>query len=174
MNRISRWSRRECARREADLVLFHYGELEGAARRAMLRHLESCAACKNQLAAFRALLPKTVLVDRPPPRFWQDYSRELRRKLDGVGTAPGRWRQWIDAAANWRAPAYATAAIVASVLTIALNVGNWRLADRPAPPKDALLEVLPLAENLELLQNLDLLEDLELLEIMGDLRDAAA
>ena len=163
-----------CAELEQDLVLFHYGELNGAERQRVGEHLKGCAACAQYLTELGNLLPKTLLTDEPPQAFWNDYGRELRQKLAELGVRESRWRKLISAFQPWAMPALATSALVALVLTFALGKGIWLTRDTPPPAAEAILEVLPLAENLDFYRNLEVLDTLELLELMSEQSKGAA
>jgi hypothetical protein len=160
-----------CARSEADLVLFHYGELTGAAREQIEEHLRDCAGCSRYLVDLAQVLPQTVLTDEPPPEFWQDYSRELRHKLADARARQNSWQRWFFLA-KLRIPALATAAILVLVLSFTVDNSFWMSGER-MPQDEALLEVLPITENLEFYNNLELLENMELLEFMGESRNGA-
>ena len=161
-----------CPELEQDLVLWHYGELSGAQRQRVESHLGECAACTRSLTELGDLVVQTLLSDAPPQDFWNNYSRELRHKLAQLDE-PKSWRQkallWLRPFAM---PALATSAMLALALTFSLSKPFWQEPERPAPIDDAILEVLPMAENLDLLDILDVLDDLELLEQMRD-QDAA-
>ena len=51
-------------------------------------------------------------------------------------------------------------------VTLTLTRGTWHTRDLP-PKEEALLEVLPIAENLEFYTSMDFLDSLDLLEDMG-------
>jgi hypothetical protein len=54
---------------------------------------------------------------------------------------------------------------VVVVLALAVTPGTWRSKNDDSPPEnEAVLEVLPLAENLELLKSMEFLDALDLLE----------
>jgi predicted anti-sigma-YlaC factor YlaD len=156
-----------CLALEQDLVLLHYGELGGLERRRVEAHLQDCPGCRRSLAQLSDLLPQTILADEPPPAFWNDYSRELHQKLAQAGERQPWWRKLFVTFQPWALPAFATAALVALALTFTLGEGLWQQPETP-PVEDAILEVLPIAENLDLLDNLDVLDHLELLEQMRD------
>lgn len=73
-----------CKTLEEDLVLFHYGDLTGTERDALQSHLIGCTCCAAYLRELGNLLPLTVKADEPAQTFWDDYSRELRHKLDAT------------------------------------------------------------------------------------------
>lgn len=162
-----------CAEQEESLVLLHYGDLAGTERATLQEHLNRCAGCQNFLQDLGKLLPLTRKSDEPPQTFWADYDRELLRKLDGAAEKPN-WRQML--AVFFQpprlVPVFATAAVVALALTLTVGRG-LRPAQDPAREDQALLEVLPLAENLEFFRAMEVLDDLELLEFMGKPGSAA-
>ncbi len=155
-----------CASREQDLVLYHYGELSGTERAAVKAHTQDCEGCRHYLAEIASLLPLTVQSDEPPQPFWDEYSRQMRRKL------AGRERQsWWQAVAtvllrSWAVPAVAAAAVLIIALTI--TIGKDFFQPREIPPEDqSLMEVLPVAENLDFFSNMEILDSMDLLESLG-------
>jgi putative zinc finger protein len=81
-----------CEVYEEDLVLLHYGDLSGTERQKLESHLSICAGCAGYLKELATLLPLTLKSDEPPQEFWQNYSRELRGRLDDVATKKAWWR----------------------------------------------------------------------------------
>jgi predicted anti-sigma-YlaC factor YlaD len=163
-----------CPELEADLVLFHYGELDSPERRRVEAHLKDCAACTQSLGALANLLTRTILADEPPPAFWNSYSRELRQKLAELDQAEPWWRKFLFTLQPWAMPALATSAVVALALTFTLGKGLWQEHDTPPAVDDAILEVLPMAENLDFFHNLEVLDALEFLELMNEQTKVAA
>jgi anti-sigma factor RsiW len=154
-----------CANNEQDLVLYYYGELNEAERAAIEAHTGTCSGCRSYLEQIAAILPRTAQADEPGQAFWDQYSREMRRKLDEAGSRS--WRQiiaeWLQ---SWRVPAMAAAAVAVMALTFTLGKGFFRAKD--APPEDqSLMEVLPVAENLEFFNNMEMLDAMDLLESLG-------
>lgn len=155
-----------CKNFEQELVLYYYGELSGAERSAVEAHVQSCAPCRLYLKAMQSILPLTVQPDEPPQAFWDNYSRELRRKLADIRDSKTGWRQWASWFQPWAAPILATTAVVVLALSLTLSKGFWRA--REAPPDDeGFMEVLSMAENLEFYTNMELLDTLDLLEFLG-------
>jgi len=155
-----------CRNLEEDLVLYYYGELSESDRRSCERHLKDCDACRASLAEMSKLLPITTAHDEPPATFWNDYSREMRQKLDLAAERKSWWQSIAGLFAPLPVPALATAAVVALALTLTFGKGWWRAKD--APPEDELLmEVLPVAENLEFFRTMEVLDALDLLEFMS-------
>ena len=154
-----------CASREPDLVLYHYGELADAERAAIKTHTQDCEGCRRYLAEIGSLLPLTAQVDDPPQAFWDEYSRELHRKL--AGTERQSWWQTTTALLrSWAVPAIAAAAVAAVALTITLSKGFFQ--PKEIPPEDqSLMEVLPVAENLDFFSNMEILDTMDLLESLG-------
>ena len=157
-----------CNEYEQDLVLYHYGDLHGADRDQVATHLHGCAACASYLKELATLLPLTVKLDEPAEDFWHDYSREMRHKLAGFHEKKTGWQTVQDFIRPWTIPALAATAVVALALT--LTSGKKSSTPTRMPAEDqALMEVLPMAENLELLNNMEVLESIDLLELMGNL-----
>ena len=60
-------------------------------------------------------------------------------------------------------PALATALALILALTLTFGKRMWRTQDLP-PEEEAVMEILPMAENLEFFKAMDLLDSLDLLE----------
>lgn len=161
-----------CKAFEEDLVLFHYGDLPGSERDALQNHMNSCASCATYLKELAKLLPLTVKADEPGQTFWNDYSRELRRKLDQA--AEGRpWWQRVALIFQPRLfSAAAGIAIVVIALAFTLGRGIWPVSDL-SQDDEVLIEALPMAENLEFFKTMDVLDNLDLLEFMANQGGAA-
>lgn len=149
-------------------MLLHYSELAGAERQRLEAHLKDCAACTRSLYEYADLLPRTVLADDPPPAFWNDYSRELRHKLAQVAESVPWWQRLLFTLKPWGMPALATSAVVALALTFTLGKNLWLDRDSAPPLDNAMLEVLPIAENLDFYRNLEVLDNLEILQQMTE------
>ena len=147
-------------------MLFHYGDLRGPDREALQSHVNGCAGCTGFLKQLGRLLPLTVRADEPGQTFWNDYSREMRHKLD----AAAEKRPWWQSVAIIFQPrvlsAAAGAAVVVVALALTLGRGLWPTKDVPHDDA-AMMEALPVAENLEFFKAMDVLDDLDLLESMG-------
>lgn len=161
-----------CKAFEEDLVLFHYDELGGAERQALQSHVNGCAACAAYLQDLAKLMPLTVSADEPAQGFWDNYSRELRRKLDDAAEK----RPWWESLANLWQPRVLSAVAGAAVITIAL-VFTFGRGGRPtaelSQDDEAMIEAMPVAENLEFFKTMEVLDDLDLLESMGSQANAA-
>jgi anti-sigma factor RsiW len=155
-----------CRNLEEDLVLYYYGELAETDRRDCEAHLKDCEACRASLAAMSKLLPITVAHDEPPPTFWNDYSRELRQKLDLAAERKSWWRSLAGLFAPIPVPALATGAVLLLALTLTLGRGLWQ-ASTLAPDDEALIEVLPMAEQLDFFSTMEILDNLDLLETLS-------
>lgn len=161
-----------CAEREENLVLLHYGDLGAAETDELRAHAQSCAACGAYLKDLGTLMPLTVTASEPAPTFWNDYDRELRKKIDEV-TERKSWAQTLAAFFQPRwVPAFATAAVVALALTFTVGRGIWTPSE-PSREDAAAIELLPVAENLEFFSTMDVLDNLDLLELMGSQGNAA-
>ena len=161
-----------CADLEAELVLLHYGDLDGVESKRLQSHVANCAGCSSYLKELAALMPLTVKTDTPPQEFWMDYSRELRHKIDATVESK-LWWQKIPAIFQPRyLSALAAAAVVVLALTFTLGRGVWN--GKNDIPDDDLSEALPVAENLEFFRAMDVLDELDLLEVMGNPANDAA
>jgi hypothetical protein len=155
-----------CENFEQDLVLLHYGDLTGAERDTVQGHVKTCAACAAYLGQLDKLLPLTIKADEPEPSFWDDYSRELRRKLDAASGKPPWWRSLAVLFQPRLLPAFAAAVVVAIALAFTFGRGVRPLPEIPQVDR-AMIEALPVAENLEFFRNMDVLDNLDLLESMS-------
>lgn len=161
-----------CHTREENLVLYHYGDLEDAERAGLQAHLQECAGCAGYLQQLGALMPLTVKTDEPPANFWADYHRELRNKFDGAAEKTG-WRRALAALFQPRlVPVFATAAVIALALTFTVGKSMWSTHDS-VQDNEAMIEVLPVAENLEFFRAMDVLDNLDVLEFMASQDNAA-
>ena len=126
-------------------------ELTDTERLQVSGHLESCADCRNQLAALQAadamirgsdVIEPSATFER---RFWGKVSALGRRK-------PPVWKQWLQP--GWR-PAMAVGLTACIVIGALILAGN-----RKAPS----LEEIVISENIELLTEYDLIRHLDILE----------
>ncbi len=156
-----------CTNREENLVLFHYGELPQPERFSLEQHLSGCANCTAYLKDLSALLPLTVKADEPPETFWMDYGRELRHKIADVREK----RFWPERFAAFFQPRFLPAfgAVVVLVLALTFTLGKriWHGDELPRE-EEALIEVLPVAENLDFFKAMDVLDNLDVLELMAN------
>ena len=161
-----------CTNLEQNLVLFHYGELPAAERFSLEQHLSGCANCAAYLQDLSALLPLTVKADEPPDTFWMDYSRELRHKIGAVRQKrfwPARFAAFLQPRLL---PAFGAVVVLALALTFTLGKRIWHGDELPGE-EEALMEVLPVAENLDFFKTMDVLDNLDVLEFMAATGSAA-
>lgn len=162
-----------CKDFEQDLVLYYYRECAAKERLGVESHLKGCAGCQQFLADLSRLLPLTVKPDEPPPVFWQSYSSELHRKL-AAAEHKLSWRGVLAAYFRpWSVPALATALILVLALTFTFGKRMWRWQDLP-PEDEAVLEILPMAENLEFFKAMELLDSMDLLDSAAGAASGAA
>jgi anti-sigma-K factor RskA len=155
-----------CKAYEQDLVLYYYGELAEDELRRTEVHLRECNSCRQTLESLRSLLPLTVKEDHPPQSFWDDYSRELRGKLDQV-EAKESWRdRFVSLIRPWPVPAAATAIVILLALTLTLHRTLWRPEQAP-PVNGEIFEIIRMTDDVEFYKNLDLLDSMDLLEVPG-------
>jgi hypothetical protein len=155
-----------CTQWEEDLVLHYYGELRGSERAAVEEHMRGCEPCRFYLKELESILPLTVKPDEPPQAFWDDYSREMRRKLTEVKERKSWWQSLASLAQPWAIPVSATAFVAILALTLTLGKGFWRSKEVPQDD-EAFMEILPAAENLEFFKTMEVLDAMDFLEDMG-------
>lgn len=132
-----------------ELILFHYGELDGADKLRVEQHLQQCHSCGNELGKLRKFL---ALVPTGVPELTASELRDFNSRV--MAQLPRRRR--------FGRPALGWALAGALVLMLTLNLRQQIEPHVPAPaPMVAEQEVL---DQIELLQNLDLLENLDLLQ----------
>jgi len=161
-----------CTKLEADLVLLHYGDLDGDERQRLQTHVTGCTGCSDYLNELTTLLPLTVKTDAPPQEFWMNYNRELRHKIDAAVENKSWWQSFAAIFKPGYLPAFATAAVLVLALTFTLGGGFW--SGKNGTNEDELSEALPVAENLEFFRTMDVLDELDLLEMMGNQTSDAA
>lgn len=139
-----------------DLLLYHYGELEGEELRHAETHLAGCAPCREELAQLRRTL---AAVPRPEVSL---SPLELQRFTARVTGRLGRRRRRLPLVGG------ALAAGVALVITlVALQPGF--LTGPPA--QRAPSGVLQMNAEVEMLQDMDMLQNMDLLQNMDMLQD---
>jgi hypothetical protein len=161
-----------CPGQEENLVLLHYGDLGAPETRDVRAHLESCAVCAGYLKELRTLLPLTIAAAEPTPAFWNDYDRELRRKIDAVAESKSWTQKLADFFQPRWVPVFATAVMIALALTFTLGRGVWGPGEREQE-EAAIFEIMPVAENLEFFNAMEVLDHLDVLESMGSQGNAA-
>jgi hypothetical protein len=155
-----------CKEYEQDLILYYYGELgEGELDRVEV-HLKGCDSCRRTLEALGSLLPRTVKEDHPPQSFWDDYSRELRGKLDQVEAKVSWWDRMVSLIRPWPVPVAATAIVILLALTVTLN-RNLRRPEQAPPVNEEIFEIFRMADDVDFYKNLDLLDSMDMLEVPG-------
>jgi Putative zinc-finger len=156
-----------CPQWEEDLVLHYYGELRGSERAAVENHMRGCEPCQFYLKELESILPLTVKPDEPPQAFWDDYSREMRRKLTEVKGRKSWWQSLASFLQPWAIPVSATAIVALLALTLTLGKGFWSSKEVPQDD-EAFMEILPAAENLEFFKTMEVLDAMDFLENMGN------
>ena len=151
-----------CKDFEADLVLLHYGELDGLARRTVEEHLEKCLDCRAAVEQMAKLMPLTIERDDPPTAFWIDYSREVRQKVDKMlerrscRMALGSWLNPI--------PIAALSACAVALLALMFTFGKDYWSPARAPDDEVIVSS---PQDLDLLQHLEILDALDVIEDMN-------
>ena len=70
---------------------------EGTLDAARQPHLDTCEACRQQVADLAAVLGEAlaVAVPEPSPLFWSHLSQRVRTAIDAEPQTAGGWRQWL-------------------------------------------------------------------------------
>jgi hypothetical protein len=156
-----------CTEFEQDLVLFYYRDLTASDRVQVENHLRDCQRCALYVRELGTILPMTAQPDEPEPSFWENYSREMRRKLEEVDERKSWWQTVAAVFQPWTLPALGTIAMVVLALTLTFGKAVWR-DDEPPADEQALVEVLPMAESLEFFRAMEVLDAMDLLEYLGN------
>jgi anti-sigma-K factor RskA len=107
--------------REDDVTAYALGALEPAEAEAFRAHLETCASCRQELAAFQQVVD-TLPLSAPAHRAPAGLRRRVLAEV-GVGPTPAPPSRWRAIAGGWMRPALAAAAVLAVVAVVALRLG---------------------------------------------------
>jgi len=107
-----------------------------------------------------------VKADHPSQSFWDDYSRELRGKLDQVVAKVSWWDRIVSLLRPWPVPAAATAIVLLLALTVTLN-RTLRRPEQTPPVNEEIFEIFRMADDVEFYKNLDLLDSMDMWEVPG-------
>jgi hypothetical protein len=117
---------------------------EGVRTEASMPHLQSCDACRAQLAELRATVSAAGEVDvpEPSPLFWDHFSARVHHAVEaervhGTPTV-GRW--W-----SWRAVPFWIGSVAVVVLAVAIAT-RGRVSEAPAPAGSIAVVAEPQAE----------------------------
>jgi anti-sigma factor RsiW len=105
-----------------DVAAYALGALEPAEAEAFRAHLATCAACRDELAAFQQVvnaLPLSAPAHPAPARLRRRVLAEV-----GAGTASAGPSRWRSLAASWVRPALAAAVVLAVIAVVALRTGS--------------------------------------------------
>jgi predicted anti-sigma-YlaC factor YlaD len=150
-----------CKNFEEDLVLYYYGENNGAERRRVEQHLSSCGSCQSFVNDLNRVLPPMAEQQSLPQTFWDNYYRETVAKLAEQDERKNWWRNLFAPIRTWMVPVFGTA--VAAVLAVALLLGKVNVFT-DLTPASIPQEILADSNQLEFFQSLDMLESLNKLE----------
>lgn len=110
---------RECG---GDVAAYALGALEPAEAEAVRAHLETCAVCRDELAAFEQVVD-TLPLSAPAHRAPAGLRRRVLAEVDPPAKpAQPSWRRSI--AASWVRPALAAAVVLIVLALVALRLGN--------------------------------------------------
>jgi hypothetical protein len=111
---------------------------EGARAEATAPHLQSCSACREQVAMLRTTLATAAGVDipEPSPLFWDHLSRRVREAVDAEGSIEARsGAPWWSAPFSWRV--WAMAGLAAAVIISLYTTAPWTSVS-PSPTDQAV------------------------------------
>jgi len=119
---------------------------EGARPSSSAAHLESCAACRRQLADFAEMMAAATALEvpEPSPLFWDHLSAHVRETVASEGVPPAA--SWLSLASWSRAALPLTAAALAllvfgSVVTMRVGPSREKGAAAPAVAGSSSLDV---------------------------------
>src|SRR3972149_6882881 len=96
----------------------------------------------------------------------ENYSKEMQERLAAIAQRGRWWRDLASLFRPWPVPPLATALVLILALTLTFGKRIWRSQDLP-PAEEAVLEILPMAENLDFFKAMGLLDSMALLEDTG-------
>ena len=142
-----------CARVQIWLPDLASGDLRGLRRRQVEAHLKACSHCRRELAELKRVMQEIAShpVANPPSAYWEEFDRELHRKLVAAAPVPASrpWRPWKYLA--WAAPVAAVLVLWAVMPLLRTPPGNipglgeYRVTrPSPAPPPAASIPPAPL------------------------------
>jgi hypothetical protein len=159
-----------CTDFEETLILYYYGECSESESDRVQAHLKDCPQCDRFVEDLRTILPLTIREDNPSEAFWEGYQREIREELARL-PSKSAWSGHLSSLVSpWSFPTFATAGVLLLALALTLTKSTWGPTKPDIPPHDeAILEVLPMAENLEFFAVMEFLDSMDVLETPGAL-----
>lgn len=152
-----------CKNYEEDLVLYYYGENNGAERRRVEQHLSTCHGCKSFVDDLNRVLPPMAEQQKMPQAFWDNYYRETVAKLAAQDERKNWWRTWLTPVRGWMVPAFGT--VAGTVLVVGLLFGKGDLSSFvERPSRKVPQEIIADSNQLEFFRTMDMLESLDKLE----------
>jgi hypothetical protein len=117
---------------------------EGTRTEASAPHLQTCGACRTQLADLRATMARALEADvpEPSPLFWDHLSARVREAVAAEGAPPLTWFGWLQSGLMTPLSAVGFAVIV---LAVAVTFGVRHMPG-PAAAPDAAAYIVPIAQ----------------------------
>ena len=110
---------------------------EGTRPESALPHVETCAACRRQIADLRAAMAASIEIDAPEPSplFWEHLSARVREAVAAEGAPGPRRREWKwGSLLPWSWSTTAVAGVVAAVaLAVYMTTPRDRNSVTPSP-----------------------------------------
>jgi len=122
---------------------------EGTRTEASAPHLQTCEACRAQLADLRVMMARAVEADgadvpEPSPLFWDHLSARVREAVAAEGAPPLTWFGWLQSGLMTPLSAVGFAVIV---LAVAVTFGGRHMPGASAPsPAGAVADIIPIAQ----------------------------
>ena len=140
------------------LAAYATGAVSASERTRIEEHLATCAACRAELADYRAVLERLATPGPPMPDVaWPRYRAELRQRLARRTSWRARWLRPIPIAVS-AAVAAAAAFLIVGLLPAARPAG-----DLAGMEYDALAGRIEMIDHYGVVEQLDLLEDLDVI-----------
>ncbi len=134
----------DCRKTQELLTAYHDGELAGADRARVERHLRECPECRGLLADM-ARADAAAGVPEPGPGYWDRFNARVADRIAREEERPGAAvlrpkRGWMRQQLRYFIPAAAAAALVVVVVRYA---GRGPVAPAPTPPRAEAVKERP-------------------------------
>ena len=136
---------------------------EGTRAESSASHLDTCEACRHQLAELRATMStaEEFEVPEPSPLFWGHLSARVREAVAAEGAPRGRsWFGWVSRFTIPMAAGVLAAVVLAALVTMRTTLAP-ELGGRLEPGTATVATTAPLAEDPSLTLVADLAADLD-------------
>ena len=140
------------------LAAYASGDVSAGERARVGDHLATCAACRAELADYRAVLERLAASPPPAPEVaWPRYRAELRARLAGRASWRSRWLRPVPIGVS------AAVAAAAAFVVVAVLPGFRAPGDLAGMEYDGLAGRIELIDHYGVVDKLELLEDLDVI-----------